>query len=87
MRGICGAKVCATYGNDGEHTKIGVDYDHRNLIRGGSAIGYRSTDSGGLQKEAYFFRKQCLTLREETEWLELIENDFNQICGSDKKDH
>ena len=42
VRGICGAKVGATYGNDGEHTKGGVDYDRRNLIRGGSVVGYRS---------------------------------------------
>ncbi|MEA2096810.1 MAG: UDP-N-acetylglucosamine 2-epimerase (non-hydrolyzing) [Candidatus Cloacimonadota bacterium] len=42
------------------------------------------TDSGGLQKEAFFFEKPCVTLRDETEWVELIENDFNKIVGADK---
>lgn len=41
------------------------------------------TDSGGLQKEAYFFRKYCVTMREETEWVELVENGFNLLAGSD----
>ncbi|MDN5201641.1 UDP-N-acetylglucosamine 2-epimerase (non-hydrolyzing) [Fulvivirgaceae bacterium BMA10] len=41
------------------------------------------TDSGGLQKEAYFFNKNCITLREETEWVELIEYGYNILVGSD----
>ncbi len=43
------------------------------------------TDSGGLQKEAFFFKKPCITLREETEWVELIINGVNFLTGSDKE--
>ena len=37
------------------------------------------TDSGGLQKEAYFFKKSCVCLRDETEWVELVDLGWNRI--------
>ncbi len=72
-----------------EHIK--VDFD---LIE---PVGYLSmiwmlkecncviTDSGGLQKEAYFFQNPCLTLRDDTEWWELVKRKFNVLVGANKK--
>lgn len=42
-----------------------------------------ATDSGGLQKEAFFMKKPCITLRTRTEWTELVEKGYNKLAGDD----
>ncbi|PJD96595.1 MAG: UDP-N-acetylglucosamine 2-epimerase (non-hydrolyzing) [Legionella sp.] len=68
--------------------KLGLNVDNVVMI---DPIGYLEmifllsnaqaviTDSGGLQKEAYFFKKPCITLREQTEWTELVECGANTL--------
>lgn len=56
-------------------------FDMLNLIKGSRMV---LTDSGGLQKEAYFFQKFCVTMRDQTEWVELVKGGFNILTGADK---
>jgi UDP-GlcNAc3NAcA epimerase len=41
------------------------------------------TDSGGVQKESHFFKKPCIVLRKETEWIELVSNGTTKLVGGD----
>ncbi len=40
------------------------------------------TDSGGLQKESFFFSKYCIILRDQSEWVELVENGYNYLAAA-----
>ena len=55
-------------------------FDMLELLTGSSMV---MTDSGGLQKEAYFMAKPCVTLRDQTEWVELLDFGYNTLSGAD----
>ncbi|MDH3999172.1 MAG: UDP-N-acetylglucosamine 2-epimerase (non-hydrolyzing) [Desulfuromonadales bacterium] len=58
-------------------------FDMIELLKGAQVV---LTDSGGLQKEAYFFETPCVTLRDETEWVELVDVGANLLAGAKQGD-
>ena len=73
-------KRVASYGLDIQFDSI-APVGYFDMIRLLKACSFVMTDSGGLQKEAFFFKKYCITLREQTEWVELLDHQVNFLCG------
>jgi UDP-GlcNAc3NAcA epimerase len=76
-------QVIKKYSIDCSGVKILEPLGYLNMIWMIQNCSLVMTDSGGLQKEAYFFGKKCITLRSETEWLELVEHKYNLLVGTD----
>ena len=55
--------------------------DFVRLLAGAERV---ATDSGGVQKEAFYLDRPCVTLRDETEWTELVESGWNRLVGADR---
>jgi UDP-GlcNAc3NAcA epimerase len=68
---------------DNDNIVVTPPVGYREMIALMSRASVVFTDSGGMQKEAYVLKVPCVTLREETEWLETLEDGWNVIAGSD----
>ncbi|HOJ44093.1 MAG TPA: UDP-N-acetylglucosamine 2-epimerase, partial [Syntrophorhabdaceae bacterium] len=67
---------------EGLHINEPVSYKEMIILESNARIVI--TDSGGVQKESYFFKTPCIVPRKETEWVELLENDWAILAGADK---
>ncbi len=71
--------------NFGSHVKLIDPIGYFEMIAYEENCKCVLTDSGGVQKEAFFFEKPCITMRDSTEWVELVESGWNTLAGADSK--
>jgi len=64
------------------HVKMIDPVGYLEMIAYESACVAVLTDSGGVQKEAFFFHKPCITMRDSTEWVELVDSGWNTLAGA-----
>lgn len=65
------------------HVKLIDPIGYFEMIAYEETCKYVLTDSGGVQKEAFFFEKPCITMRDTTEWVELVESGWNTLTGAE----
>jgi UDP-GlcNAc3NAcA epimerase len=77
-------KSMAACGYDLRSVRVLPPCSYLEMILMESRARFILTDSGGVQKEAYFVKVPCITLRDETEWVETLENRCNVLTGADR---
>lgn len=67
----------------GNHVTLIEPIGYLEMLKYEEACTAVLTDSGGVQKEAFFFQKPCITMRDTTEWVELVTSGWNTLTGAD----
>ena len=65
----------------GNHIKVIEPVGYLEMLQYEEKCSAILTDSGGVQKEAFFFKKPCITMRNSTEWVELVDSGWNTLTG------